>query len=390
MFASRFLFLIFFASTIANAGYYPRAVACPVHCRSAYDDIEVAGKVAVTIGCLAAIGYGIYKFCDWLFTPSDEKVLQRGIDAVQNAHIHYDSTIGFMEFHYSGIPDNVRDQKKLIQDVNEPLLYDYAISYKKDSTIDSVLMNMNSTISSLQAAHGGLADRIKKLRKNDGNQNMIASMQQVDQEIIGLLCKLEFVHEYFMHHRSYYSLFELESRLLRTYEFELSAINQYQVNKVEHSYLKEAIKASVMRQACARSGYPYMHYVDRANADCNALNYAMSSLSYNYANRIAAAGSLLQNVKIVHTIAVAEDAYHQELRDYKKEQLERQRLEAEKAKAAAAAAQAAAAQQQVREMQRQNQLHAQQNRIQAERNAIIATQAMVNAMNPQPQVNVYV
>ena len=390
MFASRFLILLLFATTVTQAGYYsyPRVLARPSsrNYRSTYDDMETVGKVAVSVGCLAAIGYGIYKLCDWLFTPSDERVLQNGIDAVQYAHSHYNSTIGFMEFHCSGIPDNVRDQKKLIQSVNEPLLYDYAISYKKDTSIDSILMNMNSSISSLQSAHSALAERIKKLRKSDGNPSMANSMQQVDQEIIGLLCKLEFVHEYLTHHRSYYSIFELEARLMHGYEFELNALNQNQMNP---SYFREAVRSSIMSKASARNGYPYMNYIERIQADCNALGGAISNLSYNYANRIAAASALLHNIQAMHSIAVAEDAYHQELRDYKKEQLEKQRIEAERAKAAAAAAQASAMQQQAWAMQHQNQLHAQQIRVDAERNAILATQTMVNAMNPQPHVNVY-
>jgi hypothetical protein len=380
------LMLLFSHAAFAGNHYgYPRRRYDP---SEHYKNGPSAVETVAAIGCLAAIGYGIYKFCDWLFTPSDEKVLQRGIDELQYAHLHYDGAIGFMEFHYSAIPDNVRDQKRLIQSVNEAVLYDYAISYKKDTSINGILTNMGSVISSLQSAHTSLAERIKKLRNNDGNQSMITNMQQVDQEIIGLLCKLEFVHEYFSHHRSYYHLFDLEARLLHAYEFELNAINQSQMNPV---YVREAVRASVMRQASARTGYAYMHYVDRAQADCNALGGALGSLPYNYANRIGAAGVLLHNLKVIHTIVVAEDAYHQEVLAYKKEQLEKERINAERAKAAAAAAQAAAMQHQAWEMQKQNQLHAQQIRVDSERNAIMATQTIVNALNPpQPQVNVYV
>jgi hypothetical protein len=382
MLVSRIFFTLLLISQCAHGGYHR-----PSYSRHYYQDstIETVGKVAIGVGCLAAVGYGIYKFWDWFFAPSDEKVLQKGIDALQEAHTHYDDIVGFMEYHYSAIPDTMRDQKRLIQSVNELLLYDFAISHKKDMTINSVLIHMTSTISTLQSAHKNLADRIKKLRKKNSNPIMVSNMEQIDQEIIGLLCKLEFICEYFTHHRNYYSLFELETRIMRTYEFELNAINQ------NSNYLHEVIRASVMtRQGSARNGYPYIFYVDCVQTDCNALAREMKSLSYNYANRLGAASVLMQHIQMIHTMLVAEDAYHQELRDYKKEQLERQRLEAERAQAAAATAQAAALAQQTREMQRQNYLHAEQNRLNAERNAIMATQTIVNAINPQPQVNVYV
>lgn len=387
MFILRLFFILILVSSCSQASYYRSSYIPPRYQQST---VEAVTKTALGIGCLAAIGYGIYRFCDWLFTPSDEKVLQKGIDIAQYTHTHYDSIIGFMEFHYSVIPDNVHDQKRIIQTVNESLLYDFAITHKSNTAIDSFLVNMTNTIASLQSAHSCLADRIKKLRKNNEDLTMLNAMQQIDQEIIGLLCKLEFVHDYFTHHRNYFLLFELESRLLPAYDFELNALNAYQTNLANHSYLKEAVKASVMRQANARSGYAYMQYVDRVQADCNALGGAINSLSYHYPNRLGAASLFLQNLKTIHTTVVAEDAYHQELRDYKKEQLERQRLEAERAQAAAAAAQASALQQQAREMQRQNHLQAEQNRLNAERNAIMATQTIVNAINPQPHVNVYV
>ncbi len=388
-FSSGILLLFLLSSSMAQAGYY--------HPRPYYhDDGITPAKAAVAIGCLAAVGYGIYKFCDWLFTPSDEKVLQRGLDALQQAH-GFDPMIGFIEFHFSSIPDNIRDQKRLVQTINEALLYDFAISYKKETSIDTVITNMNNAISCLQSAHAALADRMKKLRVNNGSPAMINNMQQVDQEIVGLVCKLEFVHEYFTHHRNYYSLFEAETRILRAYDFELSAINQYQANMAPREYMKEAIKASVMKHAGARAWYPYMQYVDRVQADYDALTYGISRLAYQYANRLNAASALLHNIKIIHATVMAEDAYHQELRDYKKEQLEKQRIEAEKAHAAAAAAQASAMQQQAWAMQNQanaihhqNQLQAQQIRVDSERNAIMATQTLVNAFNPQPQVNVYV
>jgi hypothetical protein len=374
--ASRLFFILLLISQCIHGSFPPRPNLYDkkgMYAKSPFESVgKTLGKGAAVLGCVALFGYGIYKLCDWFFAPSDEQVFQRGIDAVQNVHTHYDRMIGFMEYYYSGIPDNVRDQKKLIQSVNESLLYDFAISHKREVTIDSMLINIASAISTLKSAHKNLAERMRNLRKKNNNPILLRNMEQIDQEVVGLLCRLEFIHDYFTHHRNYYLLFELETRVMRTYEFELNAI----VTNQNPSYLHETIHASVMmRQGSARNGYPYIHYIDCLQSDCNALSREMKGLSYNYANRLGAASVLLQHIQMIHTMLVTEDAYHQELRDYKKEQLERQRLEAERAQASAATAQAAALAQQAYEMQKHNYLQAEQNRLNAERNAIILRDA---------------
>lgn len=357
--------------------HYPR----PHHYYHNDVDAATVGKAALVIGGLAAVGYGLYKLCDWLFSPSNQTLIKNAEAAIRVAHAH-DETIFCVEGAFNGIPDGLREQKKLIESVYEPLLYQLALKHAK-----SVEWNLNSSLSKLRENHTALAERINKLRAAPEHTAIMITMQDLDQEIIGLLLKIEFVHEYLAHHRSYFTLFEHESTIMRSYEAELQALTHYAQNQ---AYVKEALRARVMQNASYnRNSYPFMTYIEALQSNMNTLMSGMNSLAYNYPNRLQAAGNLLQNLQIIHSIVIIEDAYHQELRDYKKEQLERQRIEAEKAKAAAAAAQAAALQQQAWHMERQNQLHAQQIRVDSERNAIMATQTIVNAFNP-PQTNVHV
>lgn len=388
MIAKKFLSLLLLFSLSFQMSYaaYP-PYGNGRHGRSSGNYENIAATVA-TVGCLAALGYGVYKLCDWLFTPTNERLLHNGRDAVSKAHQQHDATLSFAESHFAYIPDQMREQKKLIESINEPLLYEFAISHKRNSSIDATLSGISGSIAALQSHHKALAERIRKLKNSNAQHNSFeladaeAKMQSLDQEIVGLLCKLEFIHDYFTHHKNYFSLFDIEARLMRDYEFELSAAYS---NHAQSAYMREAVKASIMRNPYARNGYPYLHYADRVQADCKTLGGAITMLSYNYTNRIDAAQALLHILQTVQSIVLSEDAYHKEVRDHKKEQLEKQRIEAERA-------QAAALEQQAREMRRQNTLHAEQNRLQAERNAIMATQAVVSAFNPpqQPHVHVYV
>lgn len=388
MIAKKFLSLLLLFSVSFQVSYAAYPPYGHDHYRRSSGEFENVAAAVVSVGCLAAIGYGVYKLCDWLFTPTNERLLKDGIDAISHAHRQHDATIFFVESHFSCIPDQIRDQKKLVQGINEPLLYEYAISHKRNTSIDSILSGISGSIAVLQSHHKALAERVRKLKNSNVHPgaleiwDAVAKMQALDQEIVGLLCKLEFIHDYFAHHKNYFSLFDIEARLMREYEFELSAAYSNLANSI---YMKEAVKASIMRNPHARSGYPYLHYGDRVQSDCKMLGGAITMLSYNYANRIEAAQALLNILHAIQSIVLSEDAYHREVRDHKKEQLEKQRIEAERA-------QAAALEHQANEMRRQNSLRAEQNRLQAERNAIMATQAVVSAFNPpqQPQVHVYV
>ena len=369
----------------------------PKYSAPAQDYVRDAGKFALGVGCLAAVGYGIYKVCDWLFTPSNEQVIKDASNTLYEAHKRADHLIAFFFQDALQIPQNNYDQKRLIAEINEPVLYRFAtvLLQNKDS-IDGALQTLENTVYYLNNSRRTLVDRLKKLYKHNEFPREIANMESLEKEITYMLLQVEFVRDYLTTHKKYFSLYELETRLLTAYIQELDALERYGNHP---DSLRASIQVCVMKHANKHGvSYPYMRYIEIINGDCGTLERSIDCISRNYSNRVSAAHVLAQKLRSIYSMLLIADAYHQEMRDYERAQLEKQRIEAERAKAAAAQAHAqaaqahaAAAQQQVWVMQQQNALQAEKNRIDNERNAIMVAQTIVNAVvpPPAPQFNVY-
>lgn len=385
------LSVLFVGSSTHAMGYYHRL---PVHHNSQAEDL---GKAVVVVGCVAAIGYGFYKLCDWLFSKTDIQVLQEAQQINLNAEKSTSVYVDFFESKWGDLVSMENTHKRqLMRTLDEALLYQFAIAHAFKTSVEyTILSTLNSSLHNARSAQSMVIDRLHKLRKKNDKTGMITQLEVVAQSLQSTISRIEFVYEYLEQHRSYYTLLINEYKLIKQFDYEIRALNNNAQNPVQ---LRESLRIAVMRQANSQMTYPYMNYIQKMQSEIQALDHQINSLSCHYPERMAAARQLLATLNAVYNLLIIEDAYRQELRDYERAQLEKQRIEAEQAKAAAAQAaahaaqvQAAAMQQQAWEMQKQNQLYAQQNQLQAEQNAILTAQVIVDAVNPRPtqQVHVY-
>ncbi len=382
---------LFAGSSTHPMGYYHRL---PVHHSSQAEEL---GKAVVAVGCIAAIGYGFYKLCDWLFSKTDIQVLQEAQQVNMNAEKSANMYVDFFESKWGDllVMENAH-KRHLMRTLDESLLYQFAIAHAFKTSVEyTILSTLNSSLQNARSAQSMVVDRLHKLRKKKDMSVMITQLELVAQSLQSTISRIEFVYEYLEQHRSYYALLINEYKLMKECEYELHAIKEFGQNA---GMLRETLRIAVMRHANSHMTYPYMNYIQKMQKIIQELDRQINSLSCHYPERMNAARILLAHFNAIYNMLIIEDAYRQELRDYERAQLEKQRIEAEQAKAAAAQAaahaaqvQAAAMQQQAWEMQKQNQLYAQQNQLQAEQNAILTAQVIVDAVNPRPtqQVHVY-
>lgn len=344
------------------------------------------GATLLALGFLAAAGYGLYKVCDWLCTPSHEQIIKDSSELVKNARRNTDQLRAF--FSRKALP------KTMMPD--EPLLYEWCGWLQQyRMSIDTVLTDISNALASLERANVMILQRLSALKNTRELSHVITHLEDTHRESMQLLNELESIHRYIKEHRSYCILFEYELRFMNSHAQALHALEQYANNPI---YLREALRVCVMAEANKKhSNYPYMHYIQMLTADCQALEDAMRRAAYNYSSRLSAAQMLLQKMQAICNMLLLEDAYVQEKRDYERARLEQERINAEKAKAAAAQAHAAAAhaqayamQQQAWELAKQNQLQAQHNQLQAEQNALIGVQTVLNVLNPPPAPEVHI
>lgn len=387
-----FLVIVLLGSTVNAMSYFPTRL--PVYHQPS--QAEELGKAAIAVGCIAAIGYGFYKLCDWLFSKTDVQVLLEAQNVSNAADRATNEYVEFFEHKWGILSSLSSNQKReIMRSLDEGLLYQFALAHTFRTSLEyTILSDLSRSLANVKAAHSMVIERIHKLRKKKGITGMISQLEVVQLALQDIIARIEFVYEYLYQHRSYYALLNKEYQAMKIYENDLNALKYYEANP---GALREALRIAVMRQATSTMTYPYMNYIQKISHEITDLDQKINSLSCHYPERMTAARQLLARLQIIYNILVIEDAYRQELRDYERAQLEKQRIEVEQAKAAAAQAaahaaqvQAAAMQQQVWELQKQNQLHAQQNRIEQDRNVILTAATIVDAINPRPAQEVHV
>ena len=334
-------------------------------------------ETVAAIGIVAAVAYGFYKLCDWLFTKTDEQILKEAKDCLAYGHDSCDREINVLKKEFGEFPESRKEQQKLIKEVNEDFLYHYAIQCPPIVRPGWALSEAPYYV----AQAGQMASkRAAELRKKNSHAPIIKDLEKISNKLGIFHTEIVFANEFYQEHSAYFYLFDLETYLLKSYEFELSSLDYHANNPL---YLREALRMAVMKKAAHdHVSYPYMKYIEQMEKDLKMLKERINSLSHNYHNRIKGSQLLLQRLNAIYDIVVSEDAYRQELRDYKKEMLERERIAAEQAKAQAAAAQAHAAHMQAQAMQQQAYALQQQNQLQQQQNAILAAQG-------PSRVNVY-
>ncbi len=345
-------------------------VAPPAHAgRGHYHHHDDSGifQTIAAVGIIAAAGYGIYKLCDWLFSKTDEQVLDEAKNCFTQAHAANARSVEMIRAGFGAFPKTKQEQLNAIRHVGEDFLYQCAIAHMHEHGRQFSVYE-----SQVASALSMVQDRINYVKKKQLICPILGQLETAATDLAQLRLELAFCADFMREHASYFDLFDAEAKYMATYEFELS------------SPVREALRMAVMKKgAGSRCSYPYMSYVDTLERDIKNLNHQIARLSYNYHNRISAARLLLDRLNLIYNLVISEDAYRQELRDYKKEMLERERIAAEKAKAEAAAAHAYAAQQQAYAMQQQAHEMHRHNHLQAEANHIAAC-------NPQEtHVHVY-
>ena len=352
-------------------------------------------KTVLGVGILAAVGYGLYKLFDWLFTESDQQLLSRCEYAAQRVHDECDNLIMFFS-HHAIIPTTLNAKKNCIESLHEPFLNQCQelFTAKKQLVKDRIYI-LDRYISDLCSVQSSLTNRITQLQARNKSSVHIYQMEKLHEKVVVLLETVEFIRSYLNYHVSYFEIAQLYTQLVSKYEPMLSVLSQYGTSSTQFA---QALSITIMSTA-AQSGdtFAYMHYAQDLSNDLERIKRLYNDLPYNYSNIASNTRILLQNLTVIYQTIIVDSKYHQELRDYERVCLEKQRIEIEQSKAYAAHMQANAArvqaeamQHQAQELSAQNYLHAQQLQVDQQRNALLHTQNYLSAVTAMQKPEVYV
>lgn len=304
--------------------------------------------IAVASTATAVACYGLYRLGQWLFEPSDEKLLEKANNAYHDAYARYN----IMHTILKSADQAGTSNNDIIYNFVESVLYQLAVEKHYEASVDPYLRQLNHTIKSLENYKKKITQRTSNLyttvHTNSDHAWLYDHMQALLNKITAFLPNLLLLRDFLKHHKSYFTLFELESSLLYRYNQELNALNSYPYDQIRLNELFH--RCIMMHHNNNRSHYPYISYADMISDDIDELNYTIGRLAYNYAERIYYAQDLYNKLGAIKGIVVSAKQYHTELIEREKAQRRDQQL--------------AIQQQQLQAMQQQNYLHEQALRLQ--------------------------
>ncbi|MCA9770394.1 hypothetical protein KC460_03420 [Candidatus Dependentiae bacterium] len=334
-------------------GLFGLIIAAPGLSRASYYDDDViadTAKVSLIGGAVAAGCYGLYKFGSWLFSKTDQQILDEAHRAYDSAHNRYQSLMAILESWYNA--------GRSVRSANENLLYEIGTAKIEEQYIGNYISDLNQALSTLRSNLKTVTERAYKLQQQALHDSQIYYVKREMDGIAGrinhLLPRLSFLEEFLAYHKSYFILFELESDLYGKYDRELRAIENQALDYYGRAY---EIRAAILTNF-SHSTYPYLQYSRHIKDDCAQLDSAIHNLVHNYYDRVSAARQLYTHLITIKEIVLTDSHYHHDVHAYEKDKRERERIEAEERKARALERQARAQEQKVREMKEYNRIYA--------------------------------
>lgn len=355
--------------------------------RTAYSEDYNRGPswstLALGAGCIAAVGYGIYRLCSWAFTKSDQQIVKEAENVLSHARNYV--AVDLNPFYQSLVtvlaagtlqPESIH--------ILEALLYDHAVYHYTNRGVISV-QGIPSLLTQLHCQHTQVKERLKTLKNNAASGIQIEQFEVLHQELASTIALFETLKKYLVPHQAYFDLFVKEAELRHVYESELNVVQSY---GHDQSSLMVAMRAIILRRAAQRNLlYPYTDYAQQLKSDFNSLTQILKYQKYVYPNRAHGTQDVLGALDLIYNLIVVQDVYMQEKQSKYLASLEEERIRIEKTKAAAAQSHAQATLAQASALQQQAWNQAEHNRIERERNRILEQQNYINAL---PKTNIHI
>lgn len=321
-------------------------------------DEDVCGdmaKVGIIGGAIAASCYGIYQLGNWLFSKTDQQIVESALQAHNNAYTKYHTMLDILEGSYGNRSTHM---------INETLLYTLATAKLQDRYINSYISDLDYSLNRVRSELRAVNRRFEGLQQeavyNNAAYQAASEFKEVALRMNYLIPRLEFLSQFLHYHKNYFVLYEQESDLYGRYDRELSVMN----NGVDYqSRVYEIRKAIQTKFSNVR--YPYLSYKDALDSDLRELDNNIRNVLYKYDERICAARQLASSLADIRELVIRDTYYQYDLQAKQNDEREQERREIEKRKMRALERQARAQEQQaymqeytVRELERQNQQRA--------------------------------
>ena len=300
-------------------------------------------------------GIASYQFLSWLFTKTDQQLLEQAEDNLKRISSDYANMVNVYPFGYVSHA----------QDLPEHTLNAMARERAGQHDIALYLDYMYKAIGILRADKKEISSRLRSAEKNEKQMECYAAMKLLENKISQYDVKIEVVYRALHLHRAYFALYDLYAELSLRHGSVAQVFN-YSYNSAKD--FEYSLKTAVMAYDYRRSEkYPYMRYVELLAHDSRQFDHAFSACAYAYHDLLAVSRQLREVLERAKQALVVTKEYEQNVRDYQRAQREQKMLEEQRRQTEALQRQARAQEEQAREVARQNRLKEKELQLQRDK-----------------------
>jgi uncharacterized protein YoxC len=270
----------------------------------------------------SAIVFGLYKFTQWLFYESNEKIIARQEKELQKYFTIFRPAISTIETEYPIRQLDTNTKINLTNDVNEKLLYQLYPLTKAISSTSNYIQELNNLVYNLQKGKSVIEKRIRQFSyRNNINKLELKKLKEIYEKTTYQLVSLEFLNTLIQNHKSYFQLTESYINYSNIYQKELNLLDTSSAG----IYLGYELKRCALIQF-KKARYPYSNFEEKISKDIDKLSETIYRSAYNYQSLIYYLNQLLHKLRTIHEYILTDPDYYQEKQKRESDSREEERI----------------------------------------------------------------
>ena len=305
-------------SRIKTAIFVGALLAQPMQTRTYANDYSVAGSddaigVIAGLGIMAAGCYAVYAGLNYLFTPSDETIINNAQSVESKVYTYYTPVMNYLgSAQYA---------------MNESVLYGLAQNYVRGS-FSSYKQGMSNTLNEIRSSLKNLNDRMRSLDDNGrrySNEYMV--MGGLASRLGAIELELRRTYEALHLHSSFFELYALDATIRNDY---VNVLRIVEGCGSDRWALAQSLHNYVATPASYYNPYPMLSYVETLDNNVCVLGNAINKCAYPYANLLAGANDIYSKLYTARSVLMADNRYAYEMQAREQARREQARLERER------------------------------------------------------------
>ncbi|BDC35133.1 hypothetical protein Noda2021_10910 [Candidatus Dependentiae bacterium Noda2021] len=279
---------------------------------------------ALAIGGTVAAGIGINAMLSW-FDETNESMINQTRNLCAIADKEYAPYVTYLIAQDVIFNTHARSSWHSVEEKQLYHLADLHKTYEPRGTFKKFIARLHDNNSSMISMYNKIEKRLAKIKSSSNidykTQHELIDLLECKDKIAQMLPLYQQLYSLLDNYRAYFSLFDVEAEIRKTYENELTILSY---NHYDQTQLTAHLKASIAAHGTS-SKYPLTKFIDVLDNHLECLNDYLQK-ARGFPNRYSWCLDLKNQLSFIKGIIISDHAYSTEVIAQERERIEREKL----------------------------------------------------------------